>query len=214
MFRSLPEFACLKSAVNVAHNRIMADQNPSFTAPAWLDHWCRDSAGHYDSDELAMTAAIELSAASFRNGTGGPFGAIVVNDADGALVAAGSNCVTSMGLSIAHAEVVALSRAQSRLQNWDLSGAGHFSLFTSCEPCVMCYGAVIWSGIRRLVCASFKDDAEAVGFDEGPRPDDWVEALQKRGIDVLTGVMRNEARAVLQEYAASGGQIYNPGSQI
>jgi tRNA(Arg) A34 adenosine deaminase TadA len=187
--------------------------NPGFVVPQWLDQWCRESGSHFASDEQAMAAAIELSAASFREGTGGPFGAVVVNDADGSLVAAGSNCVTSMGLSIAHAEVVALSRAQSRLGNWDLSGLGQFSLFTSCEPCVMCYGAVIWSGVRRLVCASVKDDAEAVGFDEGPRPENWAAALQDRGIEVLTGVLRNEARAVLQEYGASGGHIYNPGNQ-
>lgn len=181
--------------------------------PAWLEQWCHDSSGYYHSDEEAMAAAIELSAASFREGTGGPFGAIVVNDADGALVAAGSNCVTSMGISIAHAEVVALSRAQKLLNKWDLSDAGNFTLFTSCEPCVMCYGVVIWSGVSRLVCAAVKDDAQAVGFDEGPRPDDWAKELQKRGIDVRTGVMRKEANTVLQQYAASGGHIYNPGNQ-
>lgn len=190
----------------------MVEQNQYFPLPAWLEQWSRDSNQSYRDDQQAMAAAIELSAASFRQGTGGPFGAIVVNDADGSLVAVGSNCVTGMGLSIAHAEIVALSRAQSLLENWDLSCAGRFSLFTSCEPCLMCYGAVIWSGIRRLVCAAGKHDAEAVGFDEGPRPDDWAEALQQRGIEVLTGLMQKEANAVLQEYAATGGQIYNPES--
>lgn len=191
----------------------MVIQNQQFPLPAWLEEWSRNSARLYSSDEQAMAAAIYLSAASFRNGTGGPFGAVVVNDADGSLVAGGANCVTSMGLSIAHAEVVALSRAQNIADTWDLSNAGQYSLFTSCEPCVMCYGAVIWSGVRRMVCASVKDDAEAVGFDEGPRPSDWAVALQERGIEVVTGLLRDEANAVLQEYAATGGQIYNPGGQ-
>jgi len=212
MFPSLRVCACLKSAANATHNRVMVEQNQHFPMPAWLDHWSRDSAQSYRNDEQAMAAAIELSAASFRQGTGGPFGAIVVNDADGSLVAVGSNCVTSMGLSIAHAEVMALSRAQSRLENWDLSGAGRFSLFTSCEPCLMCYGAIIWSGVRRLVCAANKGAAEAVGFDEGPRPANWAEDLRSRGIEVVTGVLCDAANAVLKEYADSGGEIYNPGS--
>jgi tRNA(Arg) A34 adenosine deaminase TadA len=182
------------------------------TIPDWLKNWGREPNLSFSNDGEAMAAAIELSAASFRNGTGGPFGAVVVNNHDGALVAAGSNCVTSMGLSIAHAEVVALSRAQKAVGSWDLTDAGRFTLFTSCEPCVMCYGAVIWSGLTRMVCASVKDDAEAVGFDEGPRPADWADALRKRGIKVDTGLMRNEANAVLQEYAALGGRIYNPGN--
>jgi len=190
----------------------MVEQN-KFSVPDWLERWQRNAPRRFGSDMESMAAAIELSAESFRNGTGGPFGAVVVDDTNGSLVAAGSNCVTSLGLSIAHAEVVALSRAQSILGNWDLSGAGRYSLFTSCEPCVMCYGAVIWSGVRRLVCASTKDDAEAVGFDEGPRPANWAEALRERGIAVETGLMRDEANAALQEYGATGGQIYNPGNQ-
>ena len=128
----------------------MTENKQQFSLPPWLEQWERNAPPSFGGDRDSMAAAIELSALSFRNGTGGPFGAVVVNDVDGSLVAAGSNCVTSMGLSIAHAEVVALSRAQNTLNNWDLSGAGEFTLFTSCEPCVMCYGAVIWSGIRRL----------------------------------------------------------------
>jgi tRNA(Arg) A34 adenosine deaminase TadA len=75
----------------------------------------------------------------------------------------------------------------------------------------MCYGALPWSGISRLACGARDADARAVGFDEGPKLDDWIEQLNARGIDVVRDVLRGDAVAVLHDYAASGGTIYNPG---
>ncbi len=75
----------------------------------------------------------------------------------------------------------------------------------------MCFGAIPWSGVRRLVCGARDEDARAIGFDEGPKLSDWVTALKDRDITVLRDVLRDEATAVLQEYIASGGIIYNPG---
>ena len=63
--------------------------------------------------------------------------------------------------------------------------------------------------MRRLVCGASDADARAIGFDEGPRADDWIEALRARGIEVVTGVCAEAARAVLRRYAALGGEIYN-----
>lgn len=74
----------------------------------------------------------------------------------------------------------------------------------------MCLGAVMWSGVRRLVCGARGADAEAVGFDEGAKPAAWPEALERRGILVLRDVCREQAAAVLRDYHASGGIIYNP----
>jgi tRNA(Arg) A34 adenosine deaminase TadA len=73
----------------------------------------------------------------------------------------------------------------------------------------MCYGAVVWSGVSRLVCGARKQDAEAIGFDEGPKPENWIAELEARGIHVITDVRREKATAVLRDYVKQGGIIYN-----
>jgi tRNA(Arg) A34 adenosine deaminase TadA len=73
----------------------------------------------------------------------------------------------------------------------------------------MCFGAIFWSGVRRVVYAAEDGDARGIGFDEGPKLSNWQEALRSRGVEVACGTMRAEAAAVLAWYAASGGQIYN-----
>ena len=73
----------------------------------------------------------------------------------------------------------------------------------------MCLGAIPWSGVRRVVCGARGEDACAIGFDEGAKPMDWAGALKSRGITVVQDVLRDEARAVLTQYAKSGGIIYN-----
>jgi tRNA(Arg) A34 adenosine deaminase TadA len=82
-------------------------------------------------------------------------------------------------------------------------------LVSSTEPCAMCLGAVVWSGVRRLVCGARERDARAVGFDEGPKPEPWIGALAARGIAVLRDVGREASVRVLEQYAAQGGVIYN-----
>ena len=73
----------------------------------------------------------------------------------------------------------------------------------------MCLGAVVWSGVQTLVCGATDGDARAIGFDEGPKPPDWVSALYQRGIAVHREVLRPDAAGVLQAYADAGGPIYN-----
>jgi hypothetical protein len=75
----------------------------------------------------------------------------------------------------------------------------------------MCFGAIPWSGVSRLVCGARDADARAAGFDEGPKLKDWVGALAERGIEVVRDVLHAEATAVFAEYAAAGGAIYNAG---
>ena len=70
-------------------------------------------------------------------------------------------------------------------------------------------GATLWSGVTRLVCGARAEDAEAIGFDEGPKLPDWAAQLEARGIEVIRDVERGYAAAVLQEYAAGGGPVYN-----
>ncbi len=156
-----------------------------------------------------MQLAIALSEENVNRETGGPFGAVVVKEETGELISVGVNLVTTAGLSMAHAEIVALSLAQSALGEWNLSHSGRLQLVTSCEPCAMCFGAVTWSGIKSLVCGARKKDAEAAGFDEGDKPDNWVRSLQRRGIVVQSSVLRAEAASVLARYRDNGGAIYN-----
>jgi len=82
-------------------------------------------------------------------------------------------------------------------------------LVSSCEPCAMCLGATLWSGVTGLVCGATREDAMAVGFDEGPVfAESWA-YLEGRGVRTTRGVLRAEAAAVLELYRASGGPIYN-----
>lgn len=155
-----------------------------------------------------MTAVIALAEENVRRG-GGPFGAAVFDCASGRCVAVGVNRVVTGRCSHLHAEMVVLARAQQALGTHDLATAGRFVLFTSVEPCAMCLGAVVWSGVARLVCGATGADAEDVGFDEGPKHADWPGALMQRGIRVRRQLLRPRARAVLRAYAAAGGLIYN-----
>jgi tRNA(Arg) A34 adenosine deaminase TadA len=154
----------------------------------------------------------KLAARNYKEGNGGPFAALVADPATGELVSVGVNVVLSSGLSSVHAEVMALSLAQARLGTWDLGSAGgrELELVVNWRPCTMCYGALIWSGVKHLLIAGDGPECEALtGFDEGPMPADWRAALEGRGIRVTSGVLREEAIAVFAEYGRSGALVYN-----
>ena len=178
--------------------------------PDWVGDYIKTSPAIFPAMDDCMDFVIDLSRQNIERATGGPFGAAVF-DADGRLVAPGVNMVIPQNCSILHAEIVAMALAQKVLGRFDLSDGGcqTFALFTSTEPCAMCFGAIPWSGVRRVVCGAARKDAEAVGFDEGPKPANWIAELKQRGIDVVTDVCRETAAAVLKDYAASGGLIYN-----
>jgi len=180
-----------------------------FALPGWVVPFLANWPQRLPSTSERMQLAIALSKQSVLQETGGPFGALVVDERDGRLVSVGVNLVTTAGLSVAHAEIVALSLAQSAKGQWNLSQSGSLQLVTSCEPCAMCFGALPWSGIKSLVCGARKQDAEDSGFDEGDKPDAWVRSLQRRGIAVERGVLREEAASVLAYYHGIGGAIYN-----
>jgi len=180
-----------------------------FELPAWVGPFLEEWPKRLASTSERMRLAIALSKESVLQQTGGPFGALVLDENDGKLVSVGVNLVTTAGLSVAHAEIVALSLAQAAMGQWNLSLAGSLQLVTSCEPCAMCFGALPWSGIHSLVCGARKQDAEKAGFDEGERPTGWVGSLQRRGISVERDIMREEAAKVLAYYHDTGGAIYN-----
>lgn len=180
----------------------------SLALPGWLQAMSLPTTLPHLPDRMAL--AVQLARANITHNTGGPFGAAVFHAETHVLVTVGVNVVVAGRCSSAHAEVMALSLAQAALNTHDLSTAGPFELVTSVAPCAMCYGAVMWAGVQRLVCGARPEDAERIGFDEGPKPADWVGALTARGIEVLTDVERSAAVAVLNDYAAQGGPIYNP----
>ncbi len=158
-----------------------------------------------------MRLVIELSRSNVDHGTGGPFGAGIFDLSTNRLIAPGVNLVATTNLSAAHAEMVAIMISQRVVGHFDLGGEGlpPYELVASTEPCAMCFGAIPWSGVRRLVCGAREEDARRIGFDEGPKTSDWVAALEQRGISVARDVYRDEAAAVLRYYVESGGMIYN-----
>ena len=178
--------------------------------PGWVEGLVRRG-DVYPEQEDRMRLAVELARRNVRSGSGGPFGAAIFERDSGRLVAPGVNLVVEGGSSVFHAEMVAIMVAQSSIGNFDLGASGlpDHELVTSTEPCAMCLGATPWSGVRHLVCGARDADARAVGFDEGEKIPDWVSALDKRGITVERDVLREEAAAILREYAELGGEIYN-----
>ena len=158
-----------------------------------------------------MKLVTTLAQLNIQHGTGGPFGAGVFRLDTHQLVAPGVNLVLSSRSAIAHAEVVSIIMAQQAVRSHDLGATGlpQHELVTSCEPCGMCLGAISWSGVRHVVCGARGSDAEAIGFDEGLKPVDWIAELEQRGITVTLDIGRTNASAVLQRYVQNGGEVYN-----
>lgn len=188
-------------------------QQPEGMLPQWLAERVAVETGHFPTHEARMRLVIEWSSLNVEQGTGGPFGAGVFDMDTGRLIAAGVNRVVSLNDSTAHAEMLAIAGAQQKLASFDLGAEGmpRCELVSSCEPCAMCFGAIPWSGITSVVCGASAEDAERIGFDEGPRHPQWVAELEKRGIRVQIGVCRADATQVLAAYQATGGLIYNGG---
>ncbi len=178
--------------------------------PEWIEEFVSPDR-IYPTTEDRMRLAVELSRENVRRGTGGPFGAAIFERDTGKLVAPGVNLVVTEGCSAFHAEMVAIMVAQRLTGNFDLGAEGMpaSELAASTEPCAMCLGATPWSGVRGLLCGARDEDAGTIGFDEGPKPPEWTRRLEERGIAVTRDVLRGEAVAVLREYAATGGEIYN-----
>ena len=107
-----------------------------------------------------MREAIRLSIENIKQG-GGPFGAVIVKD--GQIIATGTNRVTATCDPTAHAEVSAIRQAAKALNSFDLSGC---DIYTSCEPCPMCLGAIYWAHIDRMFYGNTKTDAKNIGFDD------------------------------------------------
>jgi len=138
----------------------------------------------------------------------GPFYAAVV-DGDGETVAESANSVVSAGCSHNHAEMNAIKLAERRLGTWNLAGRG-LTLYTTAEPCMMCVGGILWSGIGRVVYGVGTESVERIaGFDEGFKPN-WQEEFVRRNIEVIGPVVPEVGEAVLAEYMRRQGTVYSP----
>jgi len=178
--------------------------------PQWVFDLIEEKGVTYRNVEKRMELAIALAAGNIKH-NGGPFGAAVFEQRSGRLIAPGINLVLQTNCSVVHAEIVAIMLAQQQVANFDLGAQGlpDYELVTTTEPCAMCLGAIPWSGINSLVCGAREEDAMDIGFDEGDKPDDWVQKLQSRFIAVRREVLRDKAKEVLQQYVDAGGIIYN-----
>ena len=177
------------------------------TGPGWIDEVV-DWNGLYPGDRDKMRLTIELAKQNVLRRTGGPFGAAIFDRASGRLVSIGVNSVVRLNNSASHAEMLAIMFAQARLGSYTLQDSGlDHELVTSCDPCAMCLGAALWSGVRRLVAGAGRDDAAAIDFDEGPVFAESYAYLESRGITITRGVLRAEAAAILELYREQGGPI-------
>lgn len=178
--------------------------------PQWVNVLLAGSERIYPTIEARMEFVITLAANNIKN-KGGPFGAAIFERQSGLLLAPGINLVLQSNCSVVHAEIVAIILAQHKLATFDLGSEGlpDYELVSTTEPCAMCLGAIPWSGISSLVCGARDEDARSIGFDEGDKPDAWPEKLQARSISVTRDILRDEAKAVLQQYIDTGGIIYN-----
>ena len=153
-----------------------------------------------NNHEFFMREAIRLSIKNVENG-GGPFGAVIVKD--GEIVATGYNQVTQLNDPTAHAEVLAIRNASSKLTNFDLSGC---TIYTSCEPCPMCLGAIYWSRIENIYYANTKKDAKNIDFDDSFIYDEIATPIEKRKIPT-TQLLKNEAIVAFENWSSKIDKI-------
>jgi guanine deaminase len=142
-----------------------------------------------------MARAIQLSVESAHSGRGGPFGAVVVRN--GEIIAEGVNRVTSSNDPTAHAEVVAIRQACAKLGTFELKDC---ELYTSCEPCPMCLGAIYWARFSRIYYANTAADAAAIGFDDSFIYSELQVIPAERRIPAQQ-MMREEALAAFRAWA-------------
>ena len=145
-------------------------------------------------EERFMQRAIELAIENVRSGRGGPFGAVIVKD--GAVIAEGTNRVTASNDPTAHAEVIAIREACGKLGGFQLDGC---ELYTSCEPCPMCLGAIYWARPTRVIFGASAGDAAAAQFDDAFIFREIAQPARLRKIP-MTQVMRDDALAAFRAW--------------
>jgi len=148
-----------------------------------------------------MQRAIELAVENVRSGRGGPFAAVVVHD--GKIIAEGANCVTTSNDPTAHAEVMAIRAACAALKAFQLGGC---EIYTTCEPCPMCLGAIYWARPDRVYFAATAQDASAAGFDDSFIYEQLRVPHDKRKIPLIP-LMRDAAGATFRAWQAKTDKV-------
>ena len=147
-----------------------------------------------------MHEAIKISIDNVKN-NGGPFGAVIVKD--GEIIARGVNRVTDHNDPTAHAEVNAIREASKKLNRFDLSDC---EIYTSCEPCPMCLGAIYWARLNKVYFANNKTDAKNIGFDDSFIYDEIEKPFEKRNIPTFQ-IMRDEALQAFRDWDSKEDKI-------
>lgn len=141
-----------------------------------------------------MLEAIQQSFDTMRSGEGGPFGAVIVKDKK--IIARGGNCVSTLNDPTAHAEIVAIREACKTLNTFQLNGC---EIYTSCEPCPMCLGAIYWARFDKIYFANTKTDAAKIGFDDEFIYKEFELSLTERKLS-MEQICRDEAIKAFEEW--------------
>jgi tRNA(Arg) A34 adenosine deaminase TadA len=148
-----------------------------------------------------MKRALDLAVDNVRTGLGGPFGAVVA--IDGQIVGEGANRVTSSNDPTAHAEILAIRTACSNLQRFELRDC---EIYTSCEPCPMCLGAILWARLKRIYFSATQKDAAAAGFDDTAFYAEIASPPGARSIPMLP-LLHDQARWAFDEWKRKADKV-------
>ena len=154
-----------------------------------------------EADRKFMARAIELARIGVAENAGGPFGCVVVKDSQ--IVGEGNNRVTSSNDPTAHAEVIAIRSACEALGSFQLDGC---TIYTSCEPCPMCLGAIYWARPKKVFYACTRTDAGEIGFDDDFIYKELEKANNEREM-ALINIMRTEAMEVFTNWASKTDKV-------
>ncbi|MDY6940900.1 MAG: nucleoside deaminase [Cyanobacteriota bacterium] len=152
-------------------------------------------------NRLFLEEAIAQSLLGVRSRKGGPFGAVIVKN--GEIIAKAHNQVTSTNDPTAHAEIVAIRQACRALQTFQLKGC---ELYTSCEPCPMCLGAIYWARLDRVYYANTKADAAKIGFDDGFIDEELKRPKSERHLPVIQ-IAAQEAASAFEEWVRLSDKV-------
>ncbi|MBR4624628.1 MAG: nucleoside deaminase [Alphaproteobacteria bacterium] len=160
------------------------------------------------STATKIILALQQELPKYINKGYGPFLAAIY-DSNGNLIARAANSVINKSCSHNHAEMNAIKLAEKKLGTYDLSKY-NLSIYVTAEPCMMCLGAIMWSGIKAVYYGvSSKRVTKITGFDEGFKPD-WYKEFKKRGITVYGQIETDAGEQVLKDYVAQGHTVYKP----
>jgi len=195
--------AALNICLNIGCERVHVNRFARRFLGSWgprvLDDYAMTELSNMD--KAFMARAIQLSLENVSSGRGGPFGAVIVKEA--VVVAEATNQVTATNDPTAHAEMLAIRQACQKLDCFELRGC---DLYTSCEPCPMCLGAIYWARISKVYFGNLAADAARIGFDDSAIYAEITQPHAQREIPMIQ-MMRDEALAAFRAWEQHPGKI-------